>query len=149
VSAVSPVLALPFVTAIACQLLSQAFKVVYYSIAERRPAFERFVHAGGIPSAHTAFVSALTTSIALRSGVGSDLFSVSLVFSLIVVYDSFRLRGNVQRHAETLNAIRDRIPDAFEELGPRLTETIGHSIAEVIAGIVWGVGFALVVQYIR
>lgn len=141
---------LPLVIAVISQLSSQAFKVVYYSLRERRLAMERFVHAGGIPSAHTAFVSALSTAIAIRNGVTSDIFAVSFVFSAIIVYDAFRLRGHVQAHAEALNRMlrKQSAPVRENNSGPDdsapLSENIGHSPMEVGIGIVWGILFALI-----
>jgi len=150
------VLRLPVVVALICQLSSQAFKVVFYSIREHRLAMERFVHAGGIPSAHSAFVSALTAAVGFRHGVTGEIFAVSFVFSAIIVYDAFRLRGHVQRHAEVLNRLRverdgaaggaDLRPSSVAAEPPAsmepLSENVGHTLPEVVAGVVFGVGMA-------
>lgn len=171
---VSELVRLPVVVALLCQLSSQAFKVVFYSLRERRFAAERFVHAGGIPSAHSAFVSALTAAVALRHGVTSEIFAVSFVFSAIIVYDAFRLRGHVQRHAEVLNrliakgaagggrgrpqgpadgaaATAAEKPRRGDSSGApitadRLSENVGHTLAEVAIGVAWGVSVALVLS---
>lgn len=143
---------LPLVIALFAQVSAQAFKVVVYSIRDRRFAFDRFVNAAGIPSAHTAFVVALTGAIGVRSGVFSDVFAVSFVFAAIVVYDSFRLRGHVQRHAEVLNQLlkpridvdphpRKRRPSG--NAAEIVSEHVGHTIPEVAAGVIWGLMFAV------
>lgn len=141
------ILALPLVIAILSQVSSQVFKVVLYSVTERRIALDRFVNAGGIPSAHTAFVTALAAAIGLQRGVTSDLFAIAAVFAAIVVYDSFRLRGHVQRHAEVLNRLlapRRELPGSGGDgRGEPLSEHVGHSLPEVAAGIVWGLMFAV------
>lgn len=133
---VSELLRLPVVIALICQLSSQAFKVVFYSLREHRLAAERFVHAGGIPSAHSAFVSALTAALGIRHGLTSEIFAVSFVFSGIIVYDAFRLRGHVQRHAELLNRL------VVEKGEDPVSENVGHSFPEVVLGIAWGVALA-------
>lgn len=51
-----------------------------------------FFRCGGMPSAHTAFVSALTTSIGLVSGFTSALFCATLAFSIIVAHDAIQVR---------------------------------------------------------
>ena len=51
-----------------------------------------FFRCGGMPSAHTAFVSALTTSIGIVSGFSSALFCVTLAFSIIVAHDAINVR---------------------------------------------------------
>lgn len=141
------ILALPVVIAVLSQVASQLFKVVLYSVAERRFAIERFVNAGGMPSAHTAFVTALAAAIGLQRGITSDVFAVAFVFAVIVVYDAFRLRGHVQRHAEVLNRLlapRRELPESVADGREEpLSETVGHSLPEVGAGIVWGLMFAV------
>ncbi len=139
---------LPLVISIISQVSAQVFKVALYSMAERRFAIDRLVNAAGMPSAHTAFVTALAASIGLQRGVASDIFAVAFVFATIVIYDSFRLRGHVQRHAETLNRLlapRRELPGSGSS-GDRpaeLSEQVGHTGMEVAAGIVWGLVFAM------
>ncbi len=131
-------LPLSLITAVGVQLVCQAFKVVLYSVREKRLALSWFFSAGGMPSAHSAFVTALSVSVGLWSGFSSDVFAVAFVFSVIIIYDSWRLRGAVQHHARALKKISDA--NAKLKLGP-LNENIGHSIAEIAAGI--GAGGAL------
>jgi len=128
-------LSVSLLTAVGVQVACQAFKVVLYSVRERRPAFSWFISAGGMPSAHSAFVTALSVSVGLWSGFGSDIFAVACVFSVIIIYDSWRLRGAVQHHAKALARISRA--NRSLKLGP-LNENIGHSIAEIAAGIVAG-----------
>jgi len=77
--------------AVLVQVSCQLFKFVYYSIRGGRISLHYLATAGGIPSAHTAFVTALAVSIGIRAGFSSDLFAVAAVFSAIIVYDAFRL----------------------------------------------------------
>jgi acid phosphatase family membrane protein YuiD len=139
---------LPLVISILSQVSAQVFKVALYSVAERRFAIDRLVNAAGMPSAHTAFVTALTASIGLQRGVASDIFAVAFVFAAIVIYDSFRLRGHVQRHAEALNRLlapRRELPGSGTSGGGpvELSEQVGHTGMEVAAGIIWGLVFAM------
>lgn len=135
----SQVFELPLVVALAAQLSAQAFKVVLYSVTERRFAIDRFVNASGLPSAHTAFVVAVSASVGMRNGIVSDIFAVSFVFAMIVVYDSFRLRGHVQHHAEILN----RLLAPRTDPEPSVSEHVGHTLPEVLAGVIWGLMFAV------
>jgi len=126
--------------AVLVQISCQLFKLVFYSIRDGRFSPHYFVTAGGFPSAHTAFVAALTVSVGIRSGFGSDVFSVAAVFSAIVMYDAFRLRGHVQHHAQVIN--RNVIAGTDEE---PVSEMVGHSIPEILAGAVIGGGLSAVV----
>jgi hypothetical protein len=133
--------AFPFslLTAVAAQVSCQLFKVVYYSVKEGRPAPGYFFSAGGVPSAHTAFVTALAVSIGLRSGFGSDVFAAAFVLAAIVIYDAYRLRGAVEKHAKLLNRLVSRM--CAEEKAD-LSEMIGHSLPEIVWGLIAGGGFA-------
>jgi uncharacterized protein len=138
-------LSVSLLTAVGVQIACQAFKVVLYSVREQRPAFSWFFSTGGMPSAHSAFVTALSVSVGLWSGFGSDIFAVACVFSVIVIYDSWRLRGAVQQHAKALAKLsrehrRSRIGT--------FNENIGHSLAEIAAGIVVGGALATVVYFL-
>lgn len=142
---------LPLVVAIASQVSAQLFKVILYSVRERRFALDRFLNPAGMPSAHTAFVTALAAAVGFRNGLLSDIFAVTFVFATIVVYDSFRLRGHVQRHAQVLNQLmKPRLEVRSEPLGKEkkerdaaVSEHVGHTLPEVAAGIIWGLMFAL------
>ncbi len=122
-------------TAVVTQVLCQLFKVIWYSAREGRLRPGYLVSAGGMPSAHSAFVTALTVSLGLRHGLDSDLFGLSVVFSLIVIYDSIRLRGTVQLHSRLLRGLLQRSP------GPEPVEVplmVGHTLPEVLAGVLAG-----------
>ncbi len=135
-------LSISLITAVGVQLACQLFKVVFYSIKRRALSISYFFTAGGMPSAHSAMVSALSLSIGLWSGFDSEVFAVSCVLALIVIYDAIRLRGAVQRHAEALKALSRLHPEA--EIG-ELNQMIGHTIGEIVAGIIAGAGAAGVV----
>ena len=120
-------------TAVGVQLACQGFKVVFYSLRERRLALSWFVSAGGMPSAHSAFVSALAVSVGLWSGFASDLFAVATVFSIIIIYDAWRLRGAVEHHARLLAELTARRRGA-----PAINQRLGHTLPQLAAGIVVG-----------
>jgi hypothetical protein len=125
--------------ALAVQISCQIFKVIFYSIKNKKLSLSYFTTAGGIPSSHTAFVTALTTMIGIRHGIKSDLFAVSAVFTSIVVYDAFRLRGHVQNAAVTINKL---ITEHFPEENTKLSEMVGHTIPEIAAGLIFGIAAA-------
>ncbi len=134
-------------SAVLIQLLCQLFKVVYYSIKNGRLQIRHFFSAGGMPSAHTAFVASLTVSIGLNTSLDSEVFTVAFVFSVIIVYDILRVRATVQRHSEILRALigergagRDTL--RLEGSGLRLEPAIGHTPAEVLVGAVVGASAA-------
>ncbi len=67
-------------------LVNQAIKVI---IAKKK---ERFFECGGMPSSHSALVSALSTSVGLLEGFGSAIFLIAVIFSAVIVHDAIRIR---------------------------------------------------------
>jgi len=130
---------LTLLTAVSVQILCQIFKVVLYSIRDGKLSLKYLSTAGGFPSAHSAFVTSLSVSIGLRLGFASDLFAVAFVVSAIVIYDAYRLRGAVQKHAKLLNRMVRR---HHTDERPDLNEMIGHSLPEIFSGIAAGGLFA-------
>jgi uncharacterized protein len=128
--------------AVAVQLSCQIFKFILYSVRDRSVSPQYLVNAGGFPSAHSAFVASLSTGVGVVSGLNSTVFAVAVVFSSIVVYDAFRLRGHVQNHAKRINALIERTGMTGDG---RVSEMVGHSIPEIVGGIVYGSVGTLVV----
>ena len=129
----------PLLVAVAVQLGCQVFKVIAGSARSRSFAWRRLFAAGGMPSSHTAFVATLSTAIALRAGVASDLFAVACAFSAIIIYDTIRVRGAIQINSDALRQVTAPMPEASR---PATPHDVGHSIPEVTIGLLIGVGCA-------
>ncbi len=96
---------------------------------------------GGMPSSHTAFVIALTTSIALVDGLGSVSFAISLVFALIIIHDAMGVRREAGRQAEVINDWSKQLSKLFEEgqfNEENLKTMLGHSFSQVLGGAILG-----------
>ncbi len=110
----------------------------------RRWNFRRFVETGGMPSAHSAAVSALSAAVGLRNGFDTPLFGVTLYFSLIVMYDAAGLRQAAGKQAVILNRLMTEHFVEAEADRHRLMELLGHTPLQVLVGAVLGVTSALV-----
>ncbi|HET9326775.1 MAG TPA: divergent PAP2 family protein [Candidatus Eisenbacteria bacterium] len=135
--------------ALAVGFLIQAFKGVAVFVRKRHWNLRRFVETGGMPSSHAASVSALTTEVAFREGVGSVLFGVTLYFSLVVMYDAAGLRRAAGRHATVLNRMIDQHWKDPEQETQKLMELLGHTPLEVAVGALIGVSASLLWHWIR
>ena len=122
--------------------IAQALKVILTLIKERKLDFYRFVGSGGMPSSHTAMVMGLSTAVGLKMGWDSLEYAVSLIFSLIIMYDASGVRRAVGKQAMILNQmIKDRQQNKqIEE--KQLKELIGHTQVEVLAGAILGIAIA-------
>ncbi|MEZ5065146.1 MAG: divergent PAP2 family protein [bacterium] len=105
--------------------------------------FKRLVELGGMPSAHSASVAALSTGVALEQGLASPLFGVTAFYSLMTMYDAAGIRRSAGKQAEVLNQIVDELRFSRRVREERLLELLGHTPFEVLAGAALGIVFAL------
>ncbi len=119
--------------------VAQLIKVILVLIQEKRFDIGRMIGSGGMPSSHSSFVMALTTSVAFESGLSSPLFAACVVFSFVVMYDASGVRRETGRQAEVLNDILENFGKQDPEIfGKQLKELIGHEPIEVFAGALLG-----------
>ena len=128
-----------FGTTVAAWIIAQSIKVLLGILRERRFNFRWFVGTGGMPSSHAAGVSALSTSIGVAYGFDSALFAVTLVFTLIVLFDSQGVRFSTGKMAGVLNKMLDDIYWKKRLDDKQLKEFLGHTPIEVFAGIALGI----------
>ena len=97
--------------------------------------------SGGMPSAHSALVSALATSVGMVEGASSISFAVSAVLALIVMYDATGVRHAVSRQSAVINRIVEeiRLGRPMTELKSDLRELVGHTPYQVFAGAGLGI----------
>ena len=121
--------------------LSQLLKVIIVLIRQGQLDLRYLVISGGMPSSHSAMVSALATVLALVEGVGSAVFGISAVFALVVMYDAAGVRQSVGQQSIVLNRIlRDlRARRPMTEWGRDLREFIGHTSYQVVVGGLLGI----------
>lgn len=120
-------------------LIAQFLKGVITLYKNKKLDFRRFVGAGGMPSSHSAFVSALATGIGLTEGWASPITALAIVFALIVMYDAAGVRLAASKQAVTLNKMVEELFDEGEFRQEHLKELIGHTPVEVIVGSLLGI----------
>lgn len=136
-------------SALTAWFLAQVIKLVLFLVLERQVNWRRLVDTGGLPSAHSAFVTALATSVGLVEGWGSTAFAIAAVFGSVVMYDAVSLRREAGKHADILNELLllSTIKGAVRER-EALKELLGHTPVEVSAGFGLGVTVGLFVTYL-
>lgn len=108
--------------------------------------FRYFISTGGMPSAHSAAVCGMATSVGLREGLGSPVFAVALTFAVIVMFDAQSVRRAAGQQARLLNQI---VAEFFKEhhfSTHKLAELLGHTRLEVFFGLLVGVAIALAIE---
>ena len=102
--------------------------------------FRYMVSSGGMPSAHSAVVTALATTVGMTQGIGSALFGATVILAMIVMYDAAGVRQSVSQQSVVLNRIvRElRLRHSITSLEADMRELIGHTPFQVIVGAVSG-----------
>ena len=128
--------------------LAQVIKTIIHAIINKKLDWERLFGDGGMPSGHSATVSALTTISALIHGTGSFQFAVTGVLAVIVCHDAMGVRLETGKQARVLNEMIKSFENLTKKELPEviLKEFVGHTPFQVCAGILIGVANAFLVH---
>lgn len=141
---------IPLMAALTGIIFAQVVKVPIRMIVTREFIPKLVFSTGGMPSSHTAAVTALTTSIGIIEGFETTLFAVAFIFSVIIMFDASGVRRQAGKHAELLNELvrdvqyfvgeaREWHKKADYEKRQELKELLGHKPIEVFFGAVTGI----------
>ena len=130
----------PFLLTILSWFIAQGIKIVRGLIREKRFDFYWILKTGGMPSAHSAAVVALTFSIGKEVGFSSSMFALSSIFALITMFDAQTWRRSIGIQARILNRMMDDIHNKGRVREDRLKELVGHTPFEVFVGALIGIG---------
>ena len=128
-------------------VLTQILKVVSNLVKEQKIDFSKLLTDGGMPSSHSATVCSLATIVALESSVASTQFAIALILAVIVMHDASGIRYAAGKHAEILNLVIEKDEKLKENLNKnkKLTELLGHTKLEVIAGAITGIILSVII----
>ncbi|MFC1498598.1 divergent PAP2 family protein [Verrucomicrobiota bacterium] len=112
----------------------------------KRFNFSYIVRLGGMPSAHSALVSALAASVGLSVGFVGPVFAITLALALIVMFDAATVRRAAGKQAQLLNEMVEEFFKEHRFSEKKLAELLGHTRLEVFLGMIMGVLVALLVH---
>lgn len=108
-----------------------------------------FFGTGGMPSSHTASVTALCTAMIVTEGLGSPLTAITGLLCIIVMNDATGVRRETGKQSKALNIlIQNLFTDPPEKLDENFRELIGHTPLQVVCGAFTGVIVALITSMI-
>ena len=140
-----------FLSAVFSWLSAQFLKTLIHLIYGRIKTFKDLVanmfwRTGGMPSSHSAIVTAVCTSIGIREGVESSVFMLSLLFTFITMRDAVGVRLSSGIQAKKLNEIGSELEEKklIKEY-KSMKEVNGHTPIQVIMGTLLGIliGFSM------
>ncbi|MBD2628862.1 MULTISPECIES: divergent PAP2 family protein [Trichormus] len=127
------------VALVAC-FVAQALKLIVELVKNRKLNVRVLVTTGGMPSAHSALVTALAAGVGQTIGWASAEFALATIFAIIVMYDAAGVRQAAGKQARILNQMIDELFDEKPDFSQdRLKELLGHTPVQVIAGSALGI----------
>ena len=130
-------------------LVSQLSKAIIHLIITKRFQRERLFGDGGMPSYHSATVTAVAVMTGLRCGWDSPIFAIAAILAVIVMHDAMGVRQETGKQAKVINSMVELINSFGRgELTPEetLKEFVGHTRRQVVVGAVLGGVIALVLN---
>lgn len=95
----------------------------------------RIFQPGGMPSTHSAFVTSLLIIVWRRTGPTSVEFAIAFCFACVMWYDAMSSRRAIGEQAHIINRLQH---------WKHLTERLGHTGREVLAGITFGAAVTVI-----
>ena len=128
--------------ALAAWAAAQILKTLIHAVVNGTLDIHRLFGDGGMPSGHSATVTAMAATAGLEYGLDSPIFAVSAILAIIVMHDAMGVRLEAGKHAKALN---DLLKTVSSDLDPdlKLKEFLGHTPLLVCFGAFLGLGIAL------
>ena len=133
-----------FISAFAGWILAQAIKMMTGLVRTRRIDFLYLLSTGGMPSAHSSMVCSLFTSIGLTEGFDAPITMLAFAFAAITMFDAASVRRAAGHQAKVLNQMIQELFKEHRLSQTHLKELLGHTRKEVFAGMLLGIGVAIV-----
>ena len=130
----------------AAWFVAQMLKWLITAIVNKKIVFERLVGDGGMPSGHSATVTALALMCGFNSSAGfaSVEFAIATVLAIIVMHDALGVRREAGKHAVSIIQIADLFNQYFAEKDEaiktdKFKTLVGHTPLQVICGSLVGI----------
>lgn len=130
---------------VTCGVLGQVLKLTVYSIMKRRLDLALVAQGNGLPSLQATILSCLLVLVVCRSGWNSAQAGFALVFAVIVIHDTVKLRVAASRQREAVFHLVASLPETgqFHQRVAGFLDPRVHQVSHVAFGVGFGVLFAL------
>ena len=130
---------------------AQVIKTILYAVLNKEIDFSRMIGDGGMPSAHSATVTAVAAMTGLTGGFGSPLFAVACIVAIIVMHDAMGVRLETGKQAKILNemiTLLEALGQSKLSMEKKLKEFVGHTPTQVMAGMLLGIAVAAIYYFV-
>jgi acid phosphatase family membrane protein YuiD len=126
---------------------AQILKVILELIFLKRWNWALLFQAGGMPSSHSAMVSATALCTGLVTGFHTAVFAAATVLAMIVIYDATGVRREAGRQAVLINNMIEELSKGKFPPQDKLKEMLGHTPGEAILGTLLGLTIGFLVGF--
>ncbi len=126
-------------SAVIAWTLAQTIKMAGGYHRTRKLDFRYLVSTGGMPSAHSAMVCALTAAIGMTEGFNEPVTLLAVFFSAVTMFDASTVRRATGQQAQLLNEIVAELFHEHRLSENKLKELLGHTRLEVFMGMCVGI----------
>lgn len=118
--------------------IAQLIKLPLYYVLTKRWNWALLISVGGMPSSHSALVTATAFGVGLYSGFDSPIFALAVALAMVVIYDATGIRRQAGIHAQTINLLVEELLQGHLAPEKQLREVLGHTPMEALGGVVLG-----------
>ena len=137
------------ITPLVAWLIAGSLKFLINSYRAKRWAFD-LIGYGGMPSNHSSIVWSAVSIIYFTHGSSEPALVVAIALAFIVMLDASSLRKQVGKQAKAINQLNQLADVSSPPKEPTtLRERIGHSSAELLAGLMVGVFTGWLVHWVE
>ena len=135
-------------------VIAQILKAIINLIVSKKFSFERLFGDGGMPSGHSATVTALAVMVGLSDyGFASAEFALAAIFAIVVMHDATGVRQEAGKHAVSIIQITEALNEYFVEHDEKikidkLKVLVGHTLLQVVCGSILGAAVAIIYNLI-
>jgi hypothetical protein len=124
-----------FISFFLAVIINQLAKLIIVFFKTKKLDFDVLFSHGGMPSGHAASICAASSAIYFSEGI-SNIFILSLIVAIFIMYDARGVRHQSQKQAILLNKLSK---------GANLKENLGHTNKEVFMGMILGIIISYIV----
>lgn len=120
-------------------LMAVSIKTILVKKSTWKWDFNKSFGSWWMPSSHSALVVSLATAVAIKNGIQSDLFAISIVMTAIIISDAINIRFEAGLHASAINnAIWEK----------KFKESLWHLPSEAFAWSILWIIVAVIMYYL-
>ncbi|MBQ8302614.1 MAG: divergent PAP2 family protein [Clostridia bacterium] len=133
--------------------VAQVLKVIINAVMNKKFDINRLVGDGGMPSGHSATVTALAVMAGFAKGFGSTEFAIAMIFAIVVMHDALGVRRETGKQAVSIIKMAELLNDYFSEHDEhiktdKLKVLVGHTPLQVVCGSALGAVIAIGYHFI-